>query len=597
MSFGISFGDFLTLGQMCWKVYKKCKGSSSTYTELSGEVNGLRAVIQETQELLSEQHLTKQQEERLRPCQLGCETVLKDLDALLVKYESLGTNSQSTFDRIGMGSQDVISIRQRLILNVTMLYTFNNASSHARLERKLDRLISEIRAGKREGSVISTEGFAVANEHDRETWEALRKDLEDIGISPQAIKEQRTFILDWFREALAAGKLEEDTPLDESDSLHIASGSERGISSEPVVQSRLELNTTSVPAAEGKPTTGGGRASDPISKPYPKASNEPASTRVMQLQRRRRIEKLPLRVSYLINSLQGKNTELLDAAKAGDDSQIYKLLSRGADIHTTDEKGDTVLHLATAYGIARTVELLLGNGAEIDAKNAIGTNALAWAGFYHTGSHGHEAAAKVRLLLKYGANPEFATCLGTPVIVTTAMSSLLLLEHGVNVEAKTSSGATPLLIAVFGSNSKALSILLDKGANIEAKTNSGDTPLLAAVRRRNNEAVSLLLAQGANVEAKNGNDETALLLASQLLNKKAVSLLLKKGAYIEARNGKGETPLILALRREHADGLHSTVRLLLAKGANIHAADMKGRSVSDELRRFWYVEHKGSFAW
>jgi len=78
-------------------------------------------------------------------------------------------------------------------------------------------LIAEVRAGKREGSVVSTISLDTASQSDRETWEALRKELEDIGISPSMITEKRQFIVAWFQEAVAAGKLEEESRSDEDD--------------------------------------------------------------------------------------------------------------------------------------------------------------------------------------------------------------------------------------------------------------------------------------------------------------------------------------------------------------------------------------------
>ena len=124
MSFGFSVGDFLLLGQLCWNVYKKCKDSTGIYAELTGDVSSFRSVVQETEELLSEQALTDLQKAKLLSCQKGCEAVLKDLDALLVKYESLGTRSQRTFDRMRMGREDLNGIRQRLILNGQLLDSF-----------------------------------------------------------------------------------------------------------------------------------------------------------------------------------------------------------------------------------------------------------------------------------------------------------------------------------------------------------------------------------------------------------------------------------------------------------------------------------------
>ena len=127
MSFGFSVGDFLAVGQLGWKVYKKCKDSPGSYEELSREVGALHNVMRETEELFSQQDLTPQQENRLLTCQQGCGDVLKDLDRLLVEYESLGTNSQRTYDRLGFGTHDMNEIRLRLISNTSILDAFNNA--------------------------------------------------------------------------------------------------------------------------------------------------------------------------------------------------------------------------------------------------------------------------------------------------------------------------------------------------------------------------------------------------------------------------------------------------------------------------------------
>ena len=94
---------------------------------MSVEVGTLHNVIKETEELLSQQEMTAMQKKKLQESRLGCQEVLRDLDALLAKYDSLGTKSQRTFDRMGFGMADIDSIRGRLTLNVSLLDAFNNA--------------------------------------------------------------------------------------------------------------------------------------------------------------------------------------------------------------------------------------------------------------------------------------------------------------------------------------------------------------------------------------------------------------------------------------------------------------------------------------
>lgn len=139
MSFGYGVGDFLVVGQLCWRLYKRCKESPGNYAQLSTEVGALHNVLKETEELLSQQELTTAQQARLATCRQGCEQVLKDLNGILERYQSLGTKSQRTFDRLGYGMQDVNGIRLRLNLNVSMLDAFNNA--YVRLTLPLPTLI------------------------------------------------------------------------------------------------------------------------------------------------------------------------------------------------------------------------------------------------------------------------------------------------------------------------------------------------------------------------------------------------------------------------------------------------------------------------
>ena len=130
MSFGYAIGDFLAVGQLCWKVYKKCKDSPGDYAALSSDVGAMHNVMKETEELLSPQKLTRAQQARLAACWRSCEGVLKDLDGLLVKYQSLGTKSTKSrraIDRLGLGMQDLTGIRLRLNSSASMLDAFNNA--------------------------------------------------------------------------------------------------------------------------------------------------------------------------------------------------------------------------------------------------------------------------------------------------------------------------------------------------------------------------------------------------------------------------------------------------------------------------------------
>jgi len=61
----------------------------------------------------------------------------------------------------------------------------------ARIERKLNQFMEELRKGKREGSAASS--VAENNEDDEgESWLQLRRELEDIGVSSAVLSQHKT---------------------------------------------------------------------------------------------------------------------------------------------------------------------------------------------------------------------------------------------------------------------------------------------------------------------------------------------------------------------------------------------------------------------
>jgi hypothetical protein len=54
---------------------------------------------------------------------------------------------------------------------------------------------------------VSTE--AVDNLDSEEGWQQLRRELDDIGISRRVMSQNREFIVQWFKDALARGLLDE----------------------------------------------------------------------------------------------------------------------------------------------------------------------------------------------------------------------------------------------------------------------------------------------------------------------------------------------------------------------------------------------------
>jgi uncharacterized protein len=158
------------------------------------------------------------------------------------------------------------------------------------------------------------------------------------------------------------------------------------------------------------------------------------------------------------------------------------------------------------------------------------------------------------------------------------LAAQLLIEKGVDIEAKTKTGETPLILAAESGMDSTVQMFLDRGANIEATADGdGATALLRAIRASRTKAVKaiqVLLERGANIEAADVEGDTALNLAVMYSNEEIVKLLLAKGANIEAQNNEGRTPLMCAVVK----GRHKNLEILLDSGANVEAKDKKGRT-------------------
>ncbi len=72
-------------------------------------------------------------------------------------------------------------------------------------------------------------------------------------------------------------------------------------------------------------------------------------------------------------------------------------------------------------------------------------------------------------------------------------------------------------------------LLIAKGVDVNAKSEGGETPLLYAVAEGQEEVVDLLIAAGTDVNTKDGVGDTSLDWAIQFKQTKTADLLRKHG--------------------------------------------------------------------
>ncbi len=119
------------------------KEAPESFGNISGEVLSFHAVIKEAEETIFQQDLSEDKLARLKVVSDGCYSVLEDLDAVVKKYETLGTQGKRTWARLRWGSEDVAELRARMTSHSMMLSTFIT-TSQVKVEQKLNKLLEEV---------------------------------------------------------------------------------------------------------------------------------------------------------------------------------------------------------------------------------------------------------------------------------------------------------------------------------------------------------------------------------------------------------------------------------------------------------------------
>ncbi|MBU1013925.1 MAG: ankyrin repeat domain-containing protein [Bacteroidetes bacterium] len=210
-----------------------------------------------------------------------------------------------------------------------------------------------------------------------------------------------------------------------------------------------------------------------------------------------------LSIVLIINVVSTQGQEIFDAIKNNDLKKIMGLTVKDDSVlNFKDNAGNTPLHYAAIDGSIAIIELLLSNGANIDAVNKQLNTPL-----YEAINNKHDEVSK------------------------------LLINRGADIHRQNVIGNSPLHIAVQKNRKSIAELLIERGADIECKQIAQMTPLnLVTLMTNDYEMVRLLIEKGADVNAKNRNGNTSLVNAAENGSLDVIDLLLDNNADFDTAN-------------------------------------------------------------
>src|SRR5436190_11366273 len=223
MSFGFSIGDFAALVRLARQMYRDCKAAPAEFHEAGRAAKGLSVILDELQPYVQDPQSRFQGDDtnHFTIITLNCRVELLRLDKIISKHRSLGTLDKRLRHRFKLPIQELQDIRSKLTYHISNLSTFLQTiglKSLGRLEGKMDngflgileaidRVAAEMRAGRREGTVLTD-----YTNDETSTWKQFRRELIGDGYTSEDLQKHKEWIKILLKHMSEEGLLDEACP-------------------------------------------------------------------------------------------------------------------------------------------------------------------------------------------------------------------------------------------------------------------------------------------------------------------------------------------------------------------------------------------------
>lgn len=260
------------------------------------------------------------------------------------------------------------------------------------------------------------------------------------------------------------------------------------------------------------------------------------------------------------------------------------LLVRGSDVNARDDCGYTAMHLSAEHGFTDIMQILLEFQAKVNFSQEKARDLICDEPLHLAIKNGHFASAQ--LLLENGADVNARYFFGCEINLISPLNTVamqMLLMYGADPDSRDRNGLTPLMKAcrlpqrsnpLFETATETVLLLLHYGADVNAtadERNDYRSVLHFAVLSGNRAMVDLLLKQGARPRAPPGGPAdrkpSALDLAVLRGDVELVQMLIQAGADVNHTSSVLGSALHVACT-DHVPNRLDIVRVLLENGAD-----------------------------